>query len=99
MSLASKVLSKDYKEASKLKKFIGQCHINQKSALRQQDETTYYRWVLEQRRARRELMALFKSKQRHDLDKMNIKSVVNRLESQGINADVVRTAHYITLAE
>lgn len=99
MSLANQVLSKDYKEASRLRKFIGQCHINQKNALRQHDEPTYYRWVMEQRRARRELAALFRSKERHDRDKKKIQSVVNRLESKGINADVVRAAHYITLAE
>ncbi|MCP1124595.1 hypothetical protein NKR74_14990 [Bacillus sp. 3103sda1] len=97
------VLKKDAEKAKKLNEFLKICDKKQSEALDAHNEKEFYIWVKEARLARRELAAMYRSRERHDeelaRDKTHIQGIIRRLRSQGIDASVVERAHYITLCE
>lgn len=103
MSITSPVLQKDMQKKQVLDEFLKYCNQMQIQALRTHDEKLLREWVKEARLARRELAALYRAKENHDTerdkDRKNILKVIKRLRSQGVNADLVERAHYITLCE
>jgi len=103
MSITAPVLQKDMQKKQVLDEFLKYCNQMQIEALRTHDEKLLREWVKEARLARRELAALYREKEKHDVererDRKNILKVIKRLKSQGINADLVERAHYITLCE
>lgn len=96
------VLKKDAKKAQKLNDFLKICDKKQSEALDAHNEKEFYIWVKEARLARRELTAMYRAKEKHDIererDRKNILGVIQKLRSQGVDASVVERAHYITLA-
>ncbi|MDA2623212.1 hypothetical protein PDQ36_07750 [Bacillus cereus] len=106
MSITAPVLQKDMQKKQVLDEFLKYCNQMQIQALRTHDEKLLREWVKEARLARRELAALYRAKEKHDAereelerDRKNIRGIIQRLRSQGVNADVVERAHYITLCE
>ncbi|QEL79386.1 hypothetical protein DN407_12405 [Bacillus sp. JAS24-2] len=103
MSITAPVLQKDMQKKQVLDEFLKYCNQMQIQALRTHDEKLLREWVKEARLARRELAALYRAKEKHDVerekDRKNILKVIKRLRSQGVNADLVERAHYITLCE
>ncbi len=103
MSITAPVLPKDMQKKQVLDEFLQHCNQMQIKALRERDANALCEWVKEARLARRELAALYRAKEKHDVererDRKNILKVIKRLKSQGINADLVERAHYITLCE
>ncbi|WP_270607733.1 hypothetical protein [Bacillus mobilis] len=103
MSITAPVLQKDMQKKQVLDGFLNYCNQMQIQALRTHDEKLLREWVKEARLARRELAALYRAKEKHDAererDRKNILGIIRRLRSQGVNADVVERAHYITLSE
>lgn len=103
MSITAPVLQKDIQKKQILDSFLKHCEQKQLEALRTHDEKLLREWVKEARLARRELAALYRAKEKHDeereRDRKNILGIIRRLRSQGVNADVVERAHYITLSE
>ncbi|MED2186482.1 hypothetical protein [Bacillus wiedmannii] len=103
MSITAPVLQKDMQKKQVLDEFLNYCNQMQIQALRTHDEKLLREWVKEARLARRELAALYRAKEKHDAererDRKNILGIIRRLRSQGVNADVVERAHYITLSE
>ncbi|PED84336.1 hypothetical protein CON65_02575 [Bacillus pseudomycoides] len=101
MNLSNRVLPKHIEAARKLTSFVNHCVKQQKYALAANDELTFYWWVKEGRRARRELAEMYREKEIHDQEKekdyKSISGIIQRLQSQGINASAVERAHYITL--
>ncbi|MED1089714.1 hypothetical protein [Bacillus paramycoides] len=103
MSNTAQVLPKDMKKKEVLIKFLQYCETMQIEAVKKRDSIALCTWIKEARLARRELATLYRAKEKHDTererDRKNILKVIQRLKSQGINADVVERAHYITLSE
>lgn len=103
MSITAPVLQKDIQKKQTLDSFLKHCEQKQIEALRTHDEKLLREWVKEARLARTELAALYRAKEKHDeereRDRKNILGIIRRLRSQGVNADVVERAHYITLSE
>ncbi|PFR16480.1 hypothetical protein [Bacillus cereus] len=103
MSITAPVLQKDMQKKQVLDEFLKYCNQMQIQALRTHDEKLLREWVKEARLARRELAALYRAKEKHDAererDRKNILGIIRRLRSQGVSADVVERAHYITLSE
>ncbi|HFK1462293.1 hypothetical protein AB4Z03_25620 [Bacillus sp. YAF12_1] len=103
MSITAPVLQKDMQKKQVLDEFLKYCNQMPIQALRTHDEKLLREWVKEARLARRELAALYRAKEKHDVerekDRKNILKVIKRLRSQGVNADLVERAHYITLCE
>ncbi|HDX9667856.1 TPA: hypothetical protein ROY24_000834 [Bacillus cereus] len=103
MSITAPVLEKDLQKKQTLDEFLKYCERKQIEALRTHDEKLLREWVKEARLARRELAALYRAKETHDAehekDRKNILKVIKQLRSQGVNADLVERAHYITLCE
>ncbi|HDR4898631.1 TPA: hypothetical protein QCR38_000799 [Bacillus cereus] len=99
MSITAPVLQKDIQKKQTLDSFLKYCEQKQIEALRTHDEKLLREWIKEARLARR----LYRAKEKHDVererDRKNILKVIKRLRSQGINADLVERAHYITLCE
>ncbi|WP_435889923.1 hypothetical protein [Bacillus cereus] len=86
-----------------LDEFLKYCEAMQIEALKQHDPIALCTWIKEARLARRELAALYRAKEKYDVelerDRKNILGIIRRLKSQGVNASVVERAHYITLCE
>ncbi|EMY5507724.1 hypothetical protein V8T57_004241 [Bacillus wiedmannii] len=103
MSITAPVLPKDMQKKQVLDEFLQHCNQKQIEALRERDANSLCEWIKEARLARRELAALYRAKEKYDeeyeRDRKNILKVIKRLKSQGINADLVERAHYITLCE
>lgn len=103
MSITASVLQKDLQKKQTLDEFLKYCNTMQIEALKQHDPIALCTWIKEARLARRELAALYRAKEKHDeereSDRKNILGIIRRLRSQGVNADVVERAHYITLSE
>ncbi|SCN41548.1 hypothetical protein [Bacillus wiedmannii] len=103
MSITAPVLQKDMQKKQVLDEFLKYCNQMQIEALMQHDPIALCTWIKEARLARRELAALYRAKEKHDeereRDRKNILGIIRRLRSQGVNADVVERAHYITLSE
>ncbi|MES5919414.1 MULTISPECIES: hypothetical protein [Bacillus cereus group] len=103
MSITAPVLQKDMQKKQVLDEFLKYCNQMQIEALMQHDPIALCTWIKEARLARRELAALYRAKEKHneerERDRKNILGIIRRLRSQGVNADVVERAHYITLSE
>ncbi|KAB7635252.1 hypothetical protein [Bacillus sp. B3-WWTP-C-10-D-3] len=103
MSITAPVLQKDMQKRQVLDEFLKYCNQMQIEALMQHDSIALCTWIKEARLARRELAALYRAKEKHneerERDRTNILGIIRRLRSQGVNADVVERAHYITLSE
>ncbi|MDA1577253.1 hypothetical protein PDJ96_14805 [Bacillus cereus group sp. BY17LC] len=103
MSITAPVLQKDMQKKQVLDEFLKYCNQMQIEALMQHDPIALCTWIKEARLARREIAALYRAKEKHDAererDRKNILGIIRRLRSQGVNADVVERAHYITLSE
>lgn len=103
MSMTAPVLSKDMQKKQVLDEFLKYCETMQIEALKQHDSIAFCTWIKEARLARRELAALYRAKEKHDVecerDRENILGVIQRLRSQGVDASVVERAHYTTLSE
>lgn len=89
-----------------LDEFLQHCNQMQIKALRERDANSLCEWIKEARLARRELAALYRAKEKHDVerekrerDRKNILGIIRRLRSQGVDASAVERAHYITLSE
>lgn len=103
MSITAPVLQKDMQKRQVLDEFLKYCNQMQIEALMQHDPIALCTWIKEARLARRELAALYRAKEKHneerERNRKNILGIIRRLRSQGVNADVVERAHYITLSE
>ncbi|MGW6145936.1 hypothetical protein ACWFN4_00195 [Bacillus mycoides] len=103
MSITPPVLQKDIKNKQTLDSFLQHCEQKQIEALKKHDEKLLHKWIKEARFARRELAAMYRAKERNDVererDRKSILGIIQRLKSQGVNADVVERAHYMTLSE
>ncbi|KAA0766431.1 hypothetical protein [Bacillus sp. SH5-2] len=103
MSITAPVLPKDMQKKQTLDEFLQHCNQKQIEALRTHDVHSFCEWIKEARLARRELAALYRAKDKHDVererDRKNILGIIQRLRSQGVDASVVERAHYITLCE
>ncbi|SCM94442.1 Phage related protein [Bacillus mycoides] len=103
MSNTAPVLPKDMKKKEVLIKFLQYCETMQIEAVKQRDPIALCTWIKEARLARRELAALYRAKEKYDVelerDRKKILGIIRRLKSQGVNASVVERAHYITLCE
>ncbi|MCH4566076.1 hypothetical protein [Bacillus sp. ES1-5] len=103
MSITAPVLQKDMQKKQVLDEFLKYCNQMQIEALMQHDPIALCTWIKEARLARREIAALYRAKEKHDAererDRKNILGIIRRLRSQGVNADVVERAHYITLSQ
>lgn len=99
MSMTAPVLSKDMQKKQVLDEFLNYCEAMQIRALKKHDSIAFFTWIKEVRLARRELAALYRAKEKHDVECENILGVIQRLRSQGVDASVVERAHYTTLSE
>ncbi|KAA0766322.1 hypothetical protein [Bacillus sp. SH5-2] len=103
MSITAPVLPKDIQKKQTLDAFLQYCNQKQIEALRKHDAIALCTWIKEARLARRELAALYRAKEKHDVererDRKNILGIIQRLKSQGVNASLVERAHYITICE
>lgn len=103
MSTTAPVLPKDMQKKQVLDEFLKCCETMQIKALKQHDSIAFCTWIKEARLARREVAALYRAKEKHDIererDRKNILGIIEQLRSQGIDASVVERAHYITLCE
>ncbi|WP_180236194.1 hypothetical protein [Bacillus toyonensis] len=101
--MTAPVLSKDMQKKQVLDEFLKHCEAMQIRALKKYDSIAFFTWIKEARLARRELAALYRAKEKHDVecekDRENILGVIQRLRSQGVDASVVERAHYTTLSE
>lgn len=97
------VLKKDVKKKQILNEFLQHCEKKQVEAIRKNDPLLLCIWIREARLARRELIALYREKEKHDIqleqDRKSILGIVAHLRSRGINASVVKRAHVSTLSE
>ncbi|PRT01369.1 hypothetical protein C6352_29650 [Bacillus thuringiensis] len=96
------VLKKDIKKKQILDEFLGHCEKKQVEAIQKNDPLLLCTWIKEARLARRELIALYREKEKYDTqleqDRKSILGIVERLRSRGINASAVERAHYETLS-
>lgn len=103
MSITVPVLQKDLQKKQVLDTFLQYCDQMQIEALKQHDPIALCTWIKEARLARRELAALYRAKEKHDvereIDRKNILGIIHRLRSQGVDASAVERAHIITLSE
>ncbi|WP_459503137.1 hypothetical protein [Bacillus sp. C1] len=95
------VLKKDLQKKQTLDEFLQYCETKQIEAVKKHDPILLFTWIKEARLARRELAALYRAKEKHDVDRekdrKNILKVIQRLRSQGIDVSIIERAHYITL--
>ncbi|ANS50889.1 hypothetical protein PVK73_16150 [Bacillus thuringiensis] len=97
--MTKSVLTKDLQKKQILDEFLQHCEQQQVEALQKNDPYQFCIWMKEARLARRELAALYRAKEKYDEERTRIRGIVHRLRSKGVNADVVKRAHYITLSE
>ncbi|PGY35313.1 hypothetical protein [Bacillus thuringiensis] len=97
--MTTSVLTKDLQKKQILDEFLQHCEQQQVKALQKNDPYLFCIWIKEARLARRELAALYRTKEKYDEEHTRIRGIVHRLRSIGVNADVVERVHYITLSE
>ncbi|MED3271709.1 hypothetical protein BK703_18320 [Bacillus thuringiensis serovar silo] len=97
------VLKKDVKKKQILDEFLKHCEKKQVEAIQKNDPLSLCIWIKEARLARRELIALYRQKEKNDnqleQDRKSILGIVAHLRSRGINASVVERVHCSTLSE
>ncbi|OUB07966.1 hypothetical protein BK704_08320 [[Bacillus thuringiensis] serovar konkukian] len=97
------VLKKDVQKKQILNEFLQHCEEKQIVAIQKNDPLLLCIWIKEARLARRELIALYREKEKYDnqleQDRKSILGIVAHLRSRGINASVVKRAHGSTLSE
>lgn len=95
------VLKKDVKKKQILDGFLQHCEKKQIEAIQKNNPLLLCIWIKEARLARRELIALYREKEKYDnqleQDRKSILGIVERLRSRGINASAVERTHYETL--
>ncbi|MCQ6287382.1 hypothetical protein [Bacillus cereus] len=96
--MTKSVLTKDLHKKQILDEFLQHCEKKQVEALQNHDPYQFCTWIKEARLARRELVALYRAKEKYDEERARIQGIVRRLRSVGVNADVVERVHYITVA-
>ncbi|MGR5995467.1 hypothetical protein ACT7C9_25060 [Bacillus cereus] len=96
------VLKKDVKKKQILDEFLRHCEKKQIEAIQKNDPLLLCTWIKEARLARRELIVLYRDKEKHDnqleQERKSILGIVEHLRSRGINASVVERAHCNTLS-
>ncbi|MGR5977502.1 hypothetical protein ACT7DJ_01030 [Bacillus cereus] len=97
--MTKSVLTKDLQKKKILDEFLQYCEKKQVEALKKNNPYQFCIWIKEARLARRELAALYRAKEKYDVEHTRIKGIVHRLRNIGVNADVVERVHYITLSE
>ncbi|MES1054513.1 hypothetical protein FOA24_38455 [Bacillus thuringiensis] len=101
--MALSVLKKDVQKKQILEEFLQHCDKKQVEAIQKNDPLLLCTWIKEARLARRELIALYREKEKYDnqleQDRKNILEIVEHLRSRGINASVVERVHYSTLSK
>ncbi|QDZ76515.1 hypothetical protein [Bacillus cereus] len=97
--MTKSVLTKDLQKKQILDEFLNHCEQKQVEALKKNDPYQFCVWIKEARLALRELAALYRAKEKYDEERARIQGIVHRMKSIGVNADVVKRVHYITLAE
>ncbi|MGX5630930.1 hypothetical protein [Bacillus thuringiensis] len=97
--MTKSVLKKDLQKKQILDEFLHHCEQEQVEALKKNGPYQFCIWIKEARLARRELVALYCAKEKHDEERAHIRGIVRRLKSIGVNAVVVERVHYITLSE
>ncbi|UIJ66757.1 hypothetical protein LW858_29005 [Bacillus cereus] len=99
--MTKSVLTKDLQKKQILEEFLQHCEQQQIEALQKNDPYQFCTWIKEARLARRELIALYREKEKYDnqleKDRKSILGIVERLRSRGINASAVERTHYETL--
>ncbi|HHP1050972.1 hypothetical protein ABE42_31840 [Bacillus thuringiensis] len=97
------VLKKDVKKKQILDEFLQHCEKKQIEAIQKNAPLLLCIWIKEARLARRELIALYREKEKYDnqleQDRKSILGIVEHLRSRGINASTVGRAHHSTLSE
>ncbi|MEC2865516.1 hypothetical protein BK767_18405 [Bacillus thuringiensis serovar kyushuensis] len=97
------VLKKDVKKKQILDEFLQHCEKKQIEAIQKNNPLLLCIWIKEARLARRELIALYREKEKYDnqleQDRKSISGIVAHLRSRGINASTVGRAHHSTLSE
>ncbi|HDT6579040.1 TPA: hypothetical protein QFT23_005324 [Bacillus cereus] len=97
------VLKKDLQKKQILDEFLRHCEKKQIEAIQKNDPLLLCIWIKEARLARRELIALYREKEKYDnqlkQDRKSILGIVEHLRSRGINASVVERAHCSMLNE
>ncbi|PHG62520.1 hypothetical protein [Bacillus toyonensis] len=97
--MTKSVLTKDLQKKQILDEFLQHCEQKQVEALKKNDPYQFCIWIKEARLARRELAALYRAKEKYDEQHTLIKGIVHHLKGIGVNADVVKRVHDITLSE
>ncbi|MDY0852811.1 hypothetical protein SPE26_17630 [Bacillus thuringiensis] len=96
------VLKKDIQKKQILDEFLQHCEKKQIEAIQKNDPLLLCTWIKEARLARRELIALYRQKEKYDnqleQDRKSILGIVAHLRSRGINASIVERKHCSTLA-
>ncbi|OLR25828.1 hypothetical protein [Bacillus cereus] len=91
------VLKKDVKKKQILDEFLQHCEKKQIEAFQKNNPLLLCIWIKEARLARRELIALYREKEKYDTqleqDLKSILGIVEHLKSRGINAPVVERVH------
>ncbi|MGR5967995.1 hypothetical protein ACT7C1_05810 [Bacillus paranthracis] len=91
------VLKKDVQKKQILDEFLQHCEKKQIEAIQKNDPLLLCTWIKEARLARRELIALYHEKEKHDnqlvQERKSILGIVEHLRSREINASVVERAH------
>ena len=86
-----------------LDEFLRHCEKKQIEAIQKNDPLLLCIWIKEARLARRELIAIYREKEKYDnqlkQDRKSILGIVEHLRSRGINASVVERAHCSMLNE
>ncbi|MED1305597.1 hypothetical protein P4U65_35055 [Bacillus pacificus] len=97
------VLKKDVQKKQILNEFLQHCEEKQIVAIQKNDPLLLCIWIKEARLARRELIALYREKEKNDnqleQDRKSILGIVHHLRSIGVKASVVKRAHGSTLSE
>ncbi|MED1303185.1 hypothetical protein P4U65_21985, partial [Bacillus pacificus] len=93
----------DVQKKQMLDEFLQHCEEKQIEVIQKNDPLLLCIWIKEARLARRELIALYREKEKYDnqleQDRKSILGIVAHLRSRGINASVVKRAHGSTLSE
>ncbi|OUB49949.1 hypothetical protein [Bacillus thuringiensis] len=96
------VLKKDVQKKQILDEFLQHCEKKQIEAIQKNDPLLLCIWIKEARLARRELIALYREKEKYDTqierDRKSILGIVEHLRSRGINASAVERVHCHTLS-
>ncbi|MBG9828491.1 hypothetical protein [Bacillus wiedmannii] len=95
--MTKSVLTKDLQKKQILEGFLQHCEKKQVEALKKNNPYQFCIWIKEARLARRELVALYRAKEKYVEERTHIKGIVAHLRSRGIDVSVVERTHFSTL--